>query len=869
MSTSTHLYFKEEKTMKRKIALVLAAVMTTAMLPMNAMAGSTNSPSKTVNIKTDKVLLSGSTPITLDIQPRSEVVSGDSIILSVENGKFNRALVEQDPITGDSDFNEVDSSINTTVNGKSVNPFIFHSNKTGSTYETIWNAYSDKETALINYVGNENSRKLPYDFKWVNETELEVRLFPISDTKVNQNNSAGDVTVGTPIYSVALPITTEDSTEGEDVKVTIDDNDSSISGGSTYVVGKVVKDDGSTTASVVASDVKTYSGDTIDLPDITIKEDVADTFTEKAAGHDIEIKANGNYEFIKTDAVLKSGTNASFEDIKVKYSDNMKKAIFTLDAKTIAGIDSSKLSSLIVSGLAVTTDNDNTYGDITVTVSGDSATNVSNQTIKVAERQDYGFNLEVTEEVPTMYSGRTFIDVLDNNDYDMDDFTTAEFRFEETSPDTWLTSRKLELSVPEGVKILGADLTDSKYVKDTNAIRNNLCIANDGQSLRINAIGNNVLNDEEASEVEFELYLTADPTFTGDVTVSASGAGLDADTLTPVTVAKFVSPITIESSITKANMGYQAIDTADITIKENAIGALSESGAVEVSIDSLYGENELGFADDETTATVDGELEIKNFKVNNGVIKFTVDTESYNNPASVTLSNVKIGTTRSIPYGSYDLLVAGDAVVNNYDDNVDVNYPINNIGGSLDPEDLASDNENQLAKDGFDKFDINEGFEFAGYLTIATDTGTLDQTVEVTIGESTMKVNGEEIAMDAAAYIQTSSNSTMVPVRFVAVALGVDSDNVANADESSKIMWDNTNKTVTIAYASGNGQKLVQFTAGSAIMTIDGTAITMENGVVSEIVDGRMYVPFRALGQALGVPVSWDADTRTAIYNAK
>ena len=132
-----------------------------------------------------------------------------------------------------------------------------------------------------------------------------------------------------------------------------------------------------------------------------------------------------------------------------------------------------------------------------------------------------------------------------------------------------------------------------------------------------------------------------------------------------------------------------------------------------------------------------------------------------------------------------------------------------------------------------------------------------------------MKVNGEEIAMDAAAYIQTSSNSTMVPVRFVAVALGVDSDNVANADESSKIMWDNTNKTVTIAYASGNGQKLVQFTAGSAIMTIDGTAITMENGVVSEIVDGRMYVPFRALGQALGVPVSWDADTRTAIYNAK
>ena len=52
-------------------------------------------------------------------------------------------------------------------------------------------------------------------------------------------------------------------------------------------------------------------------------------------------------------------------------------------------------------------------------------------------------------------------------------------------------------------------------------------------------------------------------------------------------------------------------------------------------------------------------------------------------------------------------------------------------------------------------------------------------------------------------------------------------------------------------------------------MTVDGVAITMDNGVLAEIVDGRMFVPFRALGQALGVPVSWNADTRTAIYNGQ
>ena len=52
-------------------------------------------------------------------------------------------------------------------------------------------------------------------------------------------------------------------------------------------------------------------------------------------------------------------------------------------------------------------------------------------------------------------------------------------------------------------------------------------------------------------------------------------------------------------------------------------------------------------------------------------------------------------------------------------------------------------------------------------------------------------------------------------------------------------------------------------------MVVDGTPIPMEYGVVAEITDSRMFVPFRALGQALGVPVDWDAETRTAIYNKR
>ncbi len=830
--------------MKRKIALVLAAVMTTAMLPMNAMAGSTNTISKTVSVKTDETLISAGKPVELQIQPRNEIETGDSIILTVENGKFDSTLVTSDP-------------------------FIYRSNKTNTTYDAIVATGLSTYDALVKFVGGENSRQLPYGFRYINENELEVKLYPIEDSKVNQNNS--DVTQGTPIYAIALPITTEDSTEDEEIKITIDDNGTSVTGGATYVVGKVTDENGSTTASVVQSEITVSSADSIDIPDITIKEDVAGTFDTGK----ISIKTNGGYEFDtgRSNPSVQAGVNATFDSISGEFNDNNKEFYFYIGDGTgeipLSAFDDSKLSSIVISGLTVTTDNENTYGDITVTVSGASNTNVTRQTLKVAERKDYGFNLIALEEVPTMYSGRTFLG--DDNDYDQDDFTTAEFRFCETTPDTWLTSRKLELTVPDGVKIVGADITKTKYVTDVTTLRNCLALTNDGQTLRINAIGKDVLNEDESSEVEFELYLTADPTFTGDVTVTAAGAGLEADSLAPITVAKFVSPITIESAITKTNMGYQAIKTADIKITENAIAALAEDEQVEITIDSLYGENELGFADNDAKLEISGELEAKSFKVSNGKISFTVETESYNNPATVTITDVEVGTTRSIPYGSYDLLVGGEAVVNNYMDDIDVNYPINNIDGSLLPEDIygETDSYDRPVYEGFDMFDQNEGFEFKGYLTIATETGTLDKKVEVTIGASTIKVDGEDVAMDAAAYIQTSSNSTMVPLRFVSVALGVDSDNVASADESSKVMWDGVNKTATIAYAAGNGQKLVQFTAGSAVMTIDGTAITMENGVVAEIVDGRMYVPFRALGQALGVPVSWDADTRTAIYNEK
>ena len=271
-----------------------------------------------------------------------------------------------------------------------------------------------------------------------------------------------------------------------------------------------------------------------------------------------------------------------------------------------------------------------------------------------------------------------------------------------------------------------------------------------------------------------------------------------------------------------------------------------------------YGTQEVGFSEAKFDVT-GGELEVKEkaFKVNGGAITFDVNKASYKNPSTITIKNVKVGSTRSVPFGSYSLSLSGKAVINNYADAKNISddkaFSLSNTG--------SKDNANLINQSNTSYYEVKD------YVNVVTETGTLNQTVKVSLGEKTVLVGDKAIDMDVAPYIQASSNSTMVPLRFVSVALGVDSSNVANPDESNKVTWDANSKTTTIYYGAGTGQKIIQFQAGSNIMVVDGTRIPMEYGVKAEIKDGRMFVPFRALGQALGIAVTWDANTRTAIYN--
>lgn len=129
-----------------------------------------------------------------------------------------------------------------------------------------------------------------------------------------------------------------------------------------------------------------------------------------------------------------------------------------------------------------------------------------------------------------------------------------------------------------------------------------------------------------------------------------------------------------------------------------------------------------------------------------------------------------------------------------------------------------------------------------------------EKIVKVQIGSSTASVNGNNITIDAVPYIQEKTNSTMIPLRFVANALDV---------PESNIKFDATTKTVTITKESD----VVEFKVNSGKYKKNGSTITSNSSVepIVEIKNGRTFVPFRTLAEAFNLEIEWEGSTKTAI----
>ena len=128
---------------------------------------------------------------------------------------------------------------------------------------------------------------------------------------------------------------------------------------------------------------------------------------------------------------------------------------------------------------------------------------------------------------------------------------------------------------------------------------------------------------------------------------------------------------------------------------------------------------------------------------------------------------------------------------------------------------------------------------------------TVGAKVTMFIGATGYVQDGAVKVMDVAPFIK--DGRTFVAVRPIADAFGCE------------IGWNEATQTVTLTRADIT----VTIVIGSNTITVvkDGVTTTVTADVPAFIKDGRTVLPFRAVGDAFGVPVSYDAASQSVSYN--
>ena len=138
--------------------------------------------------------------------------------------------------------------------------------------------------------------------------------------------------------------------------------------------------------------------------------------------------------------------------------------------------------------------------------------------------------------------------------------------------------------------------------------------------------------------------------------------------------------------------------------------------------------------------------------------------------------------------------------------------------------------------------------------TETTTEVTTSSVIMIQIGAASYTIDNRLYPLEVPAYI--SEGYSMLPLRALANAMGITDDN---------IQYNAQTKTATLTSASGTS---VSITAGQSSISIFSGGLTVDMPIsgTAEITNGRLFLPLRAMANALGVPdsnISYDAVTKT------
>jgi hypothetical protein len=672
---------------------------------------------------------------------------------------------------------------------------------------------------------------------------------------------------------------------------------------------------------------------TFDIDRLIIRETRPNTFA-RLAGSTPEIgrfyvEAPAGFEFTDRGEILAVGFSTDPTIAAVTSRNN--RSVIAVDLPADSQMPLGVLRSIAIEGislLSVGTD----MGDFSLRLLNSSATdtrrsaNITQQTINAGTRAEFGLLFEratpardasmTMPAIPNLFAGRFDLsrerlstqgtgDWLDSsatgrlveenftssawgevadNDlflnfalgvdsdiyFDALSHRVARVRFEETIPNSWVSTRDTVFTLPQGVSFLRVDIvrsvglenfddaTDARFFNSftdiqryDTAANQDFVVVSDNEMRWVNWERTDVpAADVPLLEVEMDIWVSVSPTFApadgSQVDIELSLTGGAAGDMEPVVIATAQRPIVVTTSVTDASIGFQRVPVSDVVIRETQPGVLRQDLRVQFGLaqppTGATGADLIAFHSG-TLAVTGGDIEIDILPNLNQSRRFDV-VEPSTEVSEITLSNVAVHLDRTLAWTEvpYNVNLGGNALIRN---------------GTA----FADSTAETRRRTGF--FGINNfGTPFINIATPPAEP--LQSEVRVAAGRLTMTIDGvESQTFDAAAF--NHDGTMMIPIRFISYALGLTADD---------IIWANgvggAGGTVSII---GPNNRTVRFQVGSSEMLINGGPVTMADAMGRPVeamnVNDRVFIPFRQIGNAFNVPVEWDAEAGEAIFNRR
>ena len=590
-------------------------------------------------------------------------------------------------------------------------------------------------------------------------------------------------------YIVLDDIDASDASSGDAV-VTFDGSTNTGFPRGNVIVG-ILATDGDVTLSASSLDT---SNDTFGFT-LRIKESLAGSFVDK--NKSIRIKLPSGYEW----------TTVATPAVTTVWGDNTVTigATFNASGDTMTlkpGAASSEVSCWeIPVSFQVEDESDVEAGAIEATISGDTSLTVNK--LKVGTYGDYDATIEAGETVPTIFAG-------------FEEQEIAEIIVKESMAGSLQANRTVTLTLPAGARwqeAIDGIASPESFDSDGITLTNTSFTGADDRTAKYTVSANST----SAAELTLEnAEVAVEPGFTGDLVVTVGGnAGLKGE----ITVAKVITPVAVAvSAKTDIEIGQAGQAVGDITITEAEAGAIAEGDLI-LRLPEGFKWSNRGTVSVESGNTKIDSTTTKGDSDRNLIIDVTSDSTT---ASEILLTGATITVNRTVAEGEFKVSVLGDAVLDTlvYAGGTTRIWPnsstaasavlgtvITAAGGNVANTGVFTIGSATYTINGVEKtMDVAPyisnsrtymPIRYVAYAMGIDDSNILwdgakrtvtlikgDKVVQMTIGSTTLLINGAAVTMDVAPEI--SSDRTMLPAAFVAQAFG------------SAATWDATTQTVSI-----------------------------------------------------------------------